>query len=253
VGNGLRGNVGTGAIAHVVSNDSGIERVRNPLPAWGGVEMERIEDVRKNAPVAFRTQERAETPADYAEVAGRHQQLQRAAATARWTGSWHTVFVTADRWGGRLVDDAFEDELRGHLERYRLAGHDLEIDAPHYVPLELEMRVCAEPDYFRSDVKAALLEVFSNRTLPGGRRGVFHPDHFSFGQAVYLSRLYAAALAVDGVASVLVTRFQRWGAPSDEPLRNGVLELARLEIARLDNDPNYPERGVFRVTVEGGK
>ena len=253
VGNGLRGNAGAETIVHVVSSDSGLTGVRNPMPARGGTEMEGIEEVRKSAPVAFRTQERAVTSADYAEVAQRYSQVQRAAATFRWTGSWHTVFVTADRWGGLPVDDLFEDRLRGHLERYRMAGHDLEIDAPRFVPLEIEMQACAKPDYFRSDVKAALLKVFSNRLLPDGQRGVFHPDHFSFGQPVYLSRLYAAALAVEGVASVQVTVFQRWDAPGDEALEDGVLALERLEIARLDNDPNYPERGVLRVMVEGGK
>ena len=40
------------------------------------------------------------------------------------------------------------------------------------------------------------------RDLPDGRRGLFHPDNFTFGQPVYLSRLYAAAHAVDGVDSV---------------------------------------------------
>jgi len=36
-------------------------------------------------------------------------------------------------------------------------------------------------------------------------------------------------------------------------LRRGRLDIARLEIARLDNDPDFPERGVFRVIMEGGK
>ena len=26
-----------------------------------------------------------------------------------------------------------------------------------------------------------------------------------------------------------------------------------LEIAQLDNDPNYPDRGVFELTMGGGK
>ena len=47
--------------------------VRNPLPAQGGVEPETIEDVRQRAPAAFRTQERAVTEADYAEVTQRDQ------------------------------------------------------------------------------------------------------------------------------------------------------------------------------------
>ena len=253
VGNGVRGNVGAEAIAHIVSNDAGLENVRNPMPARGGVEPESIEDVRKNAPSAFRTQERAVTSADYAEVTERHPQVQRAAATFRWTGSWHTVFVTVDRMGGLPVDNAFEDKMRRHIERYRMAGHDMEVDVPRFVPLEIEMRLCVKPDYFRSDVKEALLQVFSNRVLADGQRGVFHPDNFSLGQPVYLSHLYGAALAVEGVASVQATRFQRCDAPSAGALEAARLSFGRLEIARLDNDPNYPEHGVFHVSAEGGK
>ena len=78
--------------------------------------------------------------------------MQRAAATFRWTGSWHTVFVTADRVGGLPVDDAFETELRGHLEPFRMAGYDLEVDGPRFVPLDVELHVCVQPDYFRAHV-----------------------------------------------------------------------------------------------------
>ena len=134
-----------------------------------------------------------------------------------------------------------------------MAGYDLEVDAPRFVSLEIDMHVCVKPEYFRSDVKAALLDVFSNRVLPNGRRGVFHPDNFTFGQPVYLSPLYAAAQAVPGVASVLITVFQRQGKPDPKPLTTGILPMDRLEIARLDNDPNFAERGVFRMTMGGGK
>jgi hypothetical protein len=115
------------------------------------------------------------------------------------------------------------------------------------------MHVCVQPTYFRSDVKAALLEVFSNRRQPDGQRGVFHPDNWSFGQPVYLSRLYTTAYAVPGVASVAITTLQRQGQPDSRPLEEGKLSLQRLEIARLDNDPNFPERGVLRLRLEGGK
>jgi predicted phage baseplate assembly protein len=230
-----------------------VQGVRNPLPARGGCEPESVERVRQDAPSAFRRQERAVTEADYAEVAERHPGVQRAAATFRWTGSWHTVFVTVDRLGGLPVDAAFETEIRRHLERYRMAGCDLEIDGPRFVSLDVEVQVCVRPDYFRSSVKAALLEAFSNRDLPDGRRGVFHPDNFSFGQPVFLSRLVAAAQDVAGVEAVRVTKFERQGQPSDEALQAGQLNLGRLEIARLDNDPNFRERGAFRLNLGGGK
>jgi hypothetical protein len=257
IGNGQSGNVGAEALYHVVTNDTGISSVRNPLPAQGGADPEAIEDVRLYAPQAFRTQERAVTEADYAEVAERHPDVQQAAATRRWTGSWHTMFLTVDRRGGRVVDADFEAELRDFLQRYRLAGQDLEIDGPSFVPLDIVFTVCAEPGYLRSDVKAALLETLSNQDLPDGRRGFFHPDNFTFGQPVYLSQIVAVIMQVPGVRWVDVgaskgTRFKRWGQVAHHELENGQIDIGRLEIARLDNDPNAPENGKIDFIMEGG-
>jgi hypothetical protein len=253
VGNGTAGNVGAEALAHVVTAESAIVGVRNPLAARGGVEPESIEDVRQRAPHAFRTQERAVTAEDYAAASQRRRGVQRAAATFRWTGSWHTVFVSVDRTAAREVDAPFETDLRRHLEPFRMAGYDLEVDGPRYVALELELSVCVEAEHFRSDVRAALLQVLGSRDLPGGGRGLFHPDAFTFGTRVYLSAIYATAQAVAGVESVHVTKLQRLGTPDDRVLEDGFIQLGRLEIARLDNDPSFPERGVLRLTVGGGK
>ena len=253
VGNGARGNIGRDVLSHFVSGDPAIVSVRNPMAACGGTDPESIASTRQAAPTAFRTQRRAVTAADYAEVAGQHEGVQRAAATFRWTGSWRTVFVSADRLGGLEIDDGFEESLVDHLEPFRMAAQDVEVDAARSVPLAITMVVCAQSEYFRSDVKAALLDVFSTRQLPDGRLGVFHPDNFTFGQPLYLSRLYATAQSVDGVDSVQVTQFERLGQPATLGLSTGKLTAARREILRLDNDRNFPERGVFRVLVQGGK
>ena len=263
IGNGAAGNIGADTIRHFVSNDPAvisdlskpvIAGVRNPIAGRGGIDAETVEHVRQNAPSAFKTQQRAVTPADYEEIAIREDveegcdlDVQRAAATLRWTGSWHTMFLTIDRLGGNEVDTAFEQKLRGCLERFRMAGQDLEVDGPSYVSLEIEIEVCVKRDYFFGDVEEALLQVFSNRFLPDGRRGVFHPDNFTFGQPVFLSSIYAAAQAVTGVDSVNVTKFQRQGIDSTVALESGSLDMGRLEIARLENDPNFPEHGVFTL------
>jgi hypothetical protein len=253
IGNGRAGNVGAEAIAHVVSNDADVLSVRNPLPAQGGVDMEDDAAVRRHAPRAFRRQERAVTAEDYAEVTERHAGVQRAAATLRWTGSWYTAFITVDRVGGLPLDALFEDELARHVERYRMAGQDTDFNDPVFVSLEIDLLVCVQASYLREDVRAGLLDVLSNRVLPDGSRGLFHPDNFSFGQTVYLSPLYAAARQVAGVASVQATRFQRQGNDDPTFLANGFMTLSRLEIARLDNDPNFPEHGVLRLSLFGGK
>ena len=254
LGNGAAGNIGADVLSRIVigATGAGITRVRNPLPARGGVDPEPLEAVRAYAPQAFRRQERAVTAADYAEVTQRHLEVQKAAATLRWTGSWYTMFITIDRAGGRRVDATFEDDIRAFLEYYRLAGYDVEINGPIFVPLDLAMTVCVKSGYFRSTVKQALLAAFSNRDLLTGERGFFHPDNFTFGQSVYLSQIYEAAMSIAGVQSVNITRFQRWGKAANEELNNGVLTPNRLEVIQLDNDPNFAENGKLDFVMQGG-
>ena len=93
-----------------------------------------------------------------------------------------------------------------------MAGYDLEIDSPRYVPLDIALTICVMPHTSRAVVRQALLDAFSNRDLPDGSRGFFHPDNFTFGQPVYLSQVIARAMDVPGVRSVMsVDRFQRYG------------------------------------------
>ncbi len=251
-GGGTRGNVGAEAIARVVSVHGGIVRVRNPLAAFGGADPETLEQVRQFAPQAFRRQERAVTEADYAEIATRNSDVQQAAATWRWTGSWYTAFVTVDRKGGKPVDSDFRGTMRDYLERYRVAGYDVAVDAPRFVPLDLVIEVCVDSGYLRGDVQRALLDAFSARDLPNGERGFFHPDNFTFGQPVYLSQIYRAAMRVAGVRHIDVTKLQRWGLPADGELASGVLTTASLEIVQLANDPNFPENGRVELIMRGG-
>jgi hypothetical protein len=102
-------------------------------------------------------------------------------------------------------------------------------------------------------VRRGLTERLSNRILRDGRRGLFHPDNFSFGDPVYLSRIYAAAREVPGVASVEVKKFRRQHSQDTLALADGRILLSPLEIARLDNDPDFPERGVIELQLFGGK
>ncbi|WP_225913770.1 putative baseplate assembly protein [Leptolyngbya ohadii] len=265
IGNGSSGNVGAEAIAtllvpdnalpaaHTAPTVSGrIKSLRNPLPAQGGTEPESIDRVRLDAPQAFRQQQRAVTEKDYAAVAERYPGVQRALATRRWTGSWYTLFITVDRVGGLPIDDEFRQGLRRFLEGFRLAGHDIEIEAPRYISLEIAMTVQVAPDYFRSAVKKVLLDTLGSGLLPSGQLAFFHPDRFSFGQSVYLSPVVAAAMQTAGVRNVNVTRFQRQGEADDRSLETGQISCDRLEILRLDNRPDTPENGRLILNLTGG-
>ena len=102
-------------------------------------------------------------------------------------------------------------------------------------------------------MKAAVLDVLSSGVRADGALGFFHPDRFTFGSPVYLSAIVAAAQAVPGVESVTPMTFQRQRDNATNALDTGVLEMGRLEIARLDDDPSFPEHGVLVLTAGGGK
>jgi hypothetical protein len=253
LGSGSVGNVGADALVAIEPAIPGVS-VRNPLPAQGGVNPEPMSQVKVYAPQAFRTQERAVTTADYAAAAERHPDVQRAACTRRWTGLFYTMFVTVDRRGGLPVTPEFEQELRDFLERFRLAGYDLEIDGPRYVALDVTLNVCVQRGYLRANVKASLLDAFSTRQRADGTRGFFHPDNYSFGESVYLSQIVARAMEVAGVRSVdvPVDGFRRFGEDPHGERERGVLPIHRLEIARADNDASLPEHGRIDFVMNGG-
>ena len=259
IGNGTRGNLGPEAISHFVSRStlSGPTlHVRNPLPAVGGVDPEPIAEARLFAPSLFRQRlERAITADDYAQITKREFEpaLQRAAAQLAWTGSWYEADVAIDPTGTDTTRVPVKYAVATRLERYRRMGHDLHVEAAHYVPLKIEVTACVKSDYLRGHVKAALLDVFSNRVLPNGAPGFFHPDRLTFGDGIYLSQIVAAAQAVEGVDSVMVTKLQRQFETPNQEIANGVLPLGPFEIAQVDNDPNYPEQGHFTLVMSGGR
>ena len=93
---------------------------------------------------------------------------------------------------------------------------------------------------------AVLRDAVGSGVLPDGRLGAFHPDNFTFGQPVYLSRIVAAAQAVEGVEAVSAPNVPAPGSPDPASLEDGVIPIGRLEIAQLANDPNFRERGGSR-------
>ncbi len=262
IGNGAPGNVGRDSISFLVLRRdkwSGVSvRPRNPLPAAGGLEREPVAEAKLMAPQAFRAQKlRAVTAADYAELAQQPlplpPQLQRAAARLSWTGSWYEARVGVDPQGTESPPSSVLDEVRDQLKPFRRMGHDLDVVPAFYVPLDVELSVCVLPHYLRGDVKAELLPLLGSGVLPDGSLGFFHPDRLTFGGGIYVSALVAAAQSVTGVESVLVNRLQRLFELPNGELANGVLPLGPMEIARLDNDPNFPENGRLNLLIGGGR
>ncbi|HEX7151252.1 MAG TPA: putative baseplate assembly protein [Thermoanaerobaculia bacterium] len=260
IGAGTSGNVGSGALAHIVQPPPppdpepgeafpAILSLRNPMPSWGGVAPETLDEVRLTAPATLRTRsDRAVVEEDYARAAMQNPRVSKAVATFRWTGTWHTVFVTVDPKGRVELLPDLEKSIGETLLRVVQTGYDFEINSADYVPVELEVEVCVKQGHFRTDVEADVLEALSSR-----EGGFFHPDRFTFGQPLYLSQIYAAVMKVEGVTAAEVTALHRYGDGPAGELARGALAVGRTQVIRLDNDPNFPDNGVLRVRMGSGK
>jgi hypothetical protein len=252
VGNGSAGNVGADAIAHIVSASAVFAafatRCRRPeasSPRTSSGPARRARGVPHPGARRHRGRlRRCRRAAQRRAARGRDLPLDRQLAHGlRQRRSLRR----------RAVDAAFEARLRRHLERFRMAGYDLEVDAPRHVALDIALHICVLRDHFALPVLRAVALELGNGVLADGRLAAFHPDRFSFGDAVYLSRIVARRRPFAGVEAVWVLKFERLGAPDPAAIGNGVIPIGRLEIARLDNDPNFQERGRLVLTGGGGK
>ncbi|WP_104181689.1 putative baseplate assembly protein [Arthrobacter sp. B0490] len=275
VGNGTAGNVGVNTVRSLLLDGSSPTaltnavrptpvipvpvRVWNPLPGRGGTDPESIEEVRRRAPQAFGQQKRAVTDEDYAQWAEatglpERRLVQRAVASTRWTGSWYCVIVAVDFLGDTEADPSLLNAVATHLDEYRMSGYDVQVVAALYVPLEVRFHVTVHPRHRRDLVAEALEDLMSSQRLSDGTIGLFHPDRLTFGRDVYLGPLIAAAQSVPGVQCVEATAFRRYRQPGTDARATGRLPVAPSEIARLDNDPSRPSRGIFRIDrLEGGR
>jgi predicted phage baseplate assembly protein len=259
VGGGPRGNVGSQAIRHVVLDPglgrrlaaagAAVEGARNHLPAAGGSHPVSAEYASVYAPDRIHTssfQERCVTEQDSARLARDHPEVRRAVARHLWDGGGRCVELYVQRQGGLPHDAAFEARLRDWLRDKLLAGWDLALRPPRYVPLDVEVAVWIDPG---ERVERIYRRFAEDRAGTGGGP-IFDPDLFDFGQPVYLSRITSALLAVPGVRDVRVDAFHRWGRPPAGEREAGYVPIGPLEMPRLDNDPDAPQRGTFRIRFE---
>jgi hypothetical protein len=256
-GGGLAGNVAADTIVHLDPGQAAaadVVAVTNPFPATGGADEETAQQIRDRAPQAFRAKPlRVVRPSDYVAAAESLPWVLQAGTTFRWTGSWLTVFTTADPHDREDLTITELEELTDLLDRRRLAGYESYVLPPAYASVDLKITLCAQPDAFAGDVEAAVLARLRPGPLGDGTRGFFDHERWRFGQPLEASALLAAVQSAHGVQGVTAVCYRERGVlPSWAPLPETV-QVPADRILRVDDDPSLPERGSLRVIVEGGK
>ncbi|MHA7291333.1 baseplate J/gp47 family protein [Arthrobacter sp. MDT3-24] len=250
---GATGNVAADAITIVGDDlDDIVLSATNAFPATGGEDRESIAHIRDNAPYAFRTRQfRAVRAEDYTATAKELPWVLDAGTKVRWTGSWLSVFTTAQPPTGEAPSIQETGELIELLDRRRLAGYDVHTPAPRYVGLDLVVTVCALPGARRGEVEEAVLDELGTGRTCDGRLGFFAPGRLLFGAPLERSELEASIQRAAGVDGVVAVRYRRRGYVSWYVPLPEVVAVSADEILRADNDPNRPDRGSIRVVVKG--
>jgi hypothetical protein len=229
-----------------------LDAVTNPLAVTSGVNPEDAEEIKQLAPEAFRAITfRAVRPEDYEEIAERLPWVQRAGARFRWTGSWLTVFVTADPLGSFELSPEHRKELANLMDAVRQAGREVFVRDPRYLNIDLEIHICIAPSAYGGQVRAAVLEALLGRKTLKPVKGFFDPDNFTFGTPLRRSALEAVIQEVPGVRGVEEMRIRPRGISDWRPFDELTFEVHDDQVIRLQNDPRFPERGSLKIATRG--
>jgi hypothetical protein len=227
-----------------------LDAVTNPLAVTSGIDPEDPDVIRQLAPEAFRAITfRAVRPEDYAHIAERLPGVQRAGARFRWTGSWLSVFVTADPLGSFQLSPELRKEIANLMDAVRQAGREVFVRDPRYVNIDLIIEICVEPFAYGGQVKAAVLEALLGRKSVRPFKGFFDPDNFTFGTPLRRAALEAAIQEVSGVRAVEEIRIRARGITGWRVMDELTFEVHDDQIIRLQNDPKFPERGSLKIVV----
>ena len=188
VGNGSAGNVGARGASRTSSRDSGGVRSRVRQPA-AGRRRHRPRGRRGGAPRRARRPSaprsaRSPRPTTPRPPSGAAD-VQRAAATLPLDRQLaHGLRHRRPRRRRARSTRRFETRLRRHLERFRMAGYDLEVDAPRFVALDVALHVCVQPELLpRPRAARGARRAVERRAARRHASALFHPDNFTLRRA----------------------------------------------------------------------
>lgn len=224
VGGGLKGNLPINSISDIGTTLEGVA-VQSSSATTGGANPETTAQIRQNAPLAFRTQDRAVTNQDYADLALGVTAVSKAAAVANSCNNV-TVFIVGP--DGTVATQALRDATKIYLDDRRMAGTTVTVSNATVIPVNVcstgtPGTVGVKPTYRRAVVLADV-----NKAL----QTYFALINVNFGQRVSLSDIYTTIAQVPGVQYSIVPLMARADAVQTG---NNDIQLKAWEIPSAGN------------------
>lgn len=239
IGVGAAANLPAGSIQFISTNIAGITIAQlgdgtfNTTAATGGADQETIEQIRVNAPLAFRTQFRAVTVRDFHDLALKVPGVINAHAVANHYTSVTLYIIGA---GGAQPNQRLKDSVLDYFEDKTLSGVSLSILGPTYVPINVGS--VSFPMLLQVKKRYSRPEVLSKVTT--AIQALYSQPNIDFGMYLTVADIYHTAMAVEGVDWVNVPMYAR-----NDAVQTGAADIQLRE-------QELPSPGTITITATGG-
>ena len=233
VGGGTKGNVRSVAITKLVTSINGLKVVFNAGAASAGADREDIAEAAERGPQQFRSSGRAVTEADYEFHA---KSFGVAKARAESTGL-NLVNLCVAPAGGGAPSDTLISDLEKYFDGKRIATMQLKVFGPTYVDVRVDADVWLDPRFNKTQVLQKIDDALGQ---------LWSFDAVDFGETLYISKIYEAIEALDGVTALNVRTFVKKTDPDPTlPPPAGMTATPRLP---LDGSLRFGTHEIPRVT-----
>ncbi|MFJ4739064.1 baseplate J/gp47 family protein [Streptomyces sp. NPDC088775] len=231
-GGGAYGNVPQGSIVDLADALPGVV-VAGSAPMAGGADQEPIDQIRENAPRLFRTQGRAVSAQDYADLALAVAGVADARAVVR-SSSAVTIYVIGPN--NILPSEGQRDVVAQYVQERALSGVVVNVVNGSLIPVNIgssasPVLLSVLPRYRRDMVKLAVQRAIQE---------VFTPPETTFGSRISISHLYRAVQEVAGVDWVVIQLMAR----------SDLTQSGTADVICRENE--IPIAGNIVVTASGG-
>lgn len=241
VGGGEKGNVPPNTITQCSGEIDKLKGVFNKRAASGGAEHEDLAIAAKRAPQLFRAMNRAVTAQDH-EAHALEFGVGKVRARA---ASWNRIELFVAPMGGGYPSDTFKEDLRQYFEDKRIMTSIIDIMDPKYVKVRIEGTLNVEPYFYDEEIC---------QQAGNAIRDLLAFENVDFQFTLYISKLYEAIEAIEGVASVHIKRLQRWDQTQEQATlpEDGKLdfEWSEIPIARPVSWKWLPDVGAWKWETE---
>ncbi|MCC3766033.1 baseplate J/gp47 family protein [Streptomyces sp. UNOC14_S4] len=231
-GGGSQGNVTAGSLVDLADALTGVYIISSSAMT-GGRDAEGLESIRASAPRAHRTQDRAVSLRDYADLALAVPGIAKARALARQTTSVQVRVVGAHN---SIPSAELLDKTERYLQKRAVAGVSVTVSPGVLVRVHLGTKdspilLGLYPNHHREDVMLAATQAL---------QGLLSDTGTDFGMTIPVSRVYRLLDGIPGVEYAKIPFLTRDGA-----VQNGAQDI-------VCRDWEIPVPGNLYIATDGG-